>query len=220
MRWHFTSADFGIISCMKNDDVKGSDRRTRETWDAFALLRNGDAENIARSNFKTTPEARCLDNSDAIFEFVVNAIRAVRDCKAPDQISSFAACELKRILATKTWTECAKSEVAYDLPDEAFDTDDERAVLRPFIDDVWTDEYGLWRQIVVALAAFLHEAAALAKRVGSMDAARRYILAWRKVNRLDETVFEYMSQNEANGVVNAIIEATDILWADMELSHL
>ena len=76
------------------------------------------------------------------------------------------------------------------------------------------------RQIVVALAAFLREAAAFAKRVGSVDAARRYILAWRKVNRLDEAVFVYMSQREADGVVNAVAEATDILWADMELSGL
>jgi hypothetical protein len=205
---------------MKNTDMKGSDRRTRETWEAVALVRNAESENTARSNFKTTPEARCLDNSDAIFEFVADAIRAVRDGKAPDQVSAFAASELKRILATKTWTECAKYEVDYGLSDDAFDTAEESAVLRPHIDDVWTDEYGLWRQIVVALAAFLREAAAFAKRVGSVDAARRYILAWRKVNRLDEAVFEYMSQREADGVVNAIAEATDILWADMELSGL
>lgn len=202
--------DFGIICAMK----------TIETWEAVAMMRNGQSEKIACENFKTTPEAQCLANSDMIFGCIADAIRAVRDGNAPKQISPFAASELKRILATKTWTECAKYEVDGDLPAEAYDTAAESAVLRPYIDDVWTDEYGLWRQIVVALAAFLREAAAFAKRVGSVDAARRYILAWLKVNRLDEVIFEYMAQNEADRVVKAIVEATDILLADMELSGL
>ena len=52
------------------------------------------------------------------------------------------------------------------------------------------------------------------------DSARRFILAWRKIKRFEEDIFQYMSLEDARSVVDAIAEAEDILWADMELAKL
>ena len=69
-------------------------------------------------------------------------------------------------------------------------------------------------------SAFLREAAALAKKSGYIDSARKFILAWGKLNRLNMDVFVCMSQGEASAVVDSIAEAEDILWADLELAEL
>ena len=203
-----------------DDTSTNNECKTRSDWSFHAHGLSVISEEDAIAKFKKTPEAHCLDNSDVIFEVLVNAIKAVRDGSAPDRISFFASKELKRILSTKTWTECVKYDVNDGLTDEEYKTADEKTAVMPYLDDIWTDQYGVWRQIVVSLAAFLREAAALAKRVGSIDASRKFILAWRKVNRLENGIFEYMSRVEANGVVNAINDAADILWADMELAKL
>ena len=185
---------------------------TRLDWENYADFCNDEAEEKAILEFKKTPEAQCLKNADAI--------KAVRAGKAPYKISDFASNELKRVLSTKTWTECLKYDVDDDLSDAAFDTTDPEAVMSSYIDDIWTDEFGVWRQIVVALAAFLREAAAFAKKAGSIDSARKFILAWGKMHTLDLELFACMSQGEAARFVASIAEAEEILWADLELATL
>ena len=194
--------------------------QTHEEWEDFASWLGSEYETEAAEKFKETPESHYLDNVDAIFDALTIAIKTVRDGRAPLRLSDFASKELKKILAVKTWTECVKFCVNDDLTDEEYKTASSKTILDPYIDDAWTDQYGLWRQVVVALAAFLREAAALAKRVGSVDAARRFILAWRTADRFENSLFEHMSQGEANDLVDALNDAANILWADMELAKL
>ena len=211
---------FDIIWGMNDTSTANGECKTREDWALYAQALSAGSEKDAIAKFSETPEAHCLDNSDVVFEVLANAIKAVRGGTPPDRISALASRELKRILSTKTWTECLKYDASSALSDDDFRTADEETAVSPYWDDVWTSEYGTWRQIVVSLAAFLREAAAFAKRVGSIDSARRFILAWRKVGRLEDGIFEYMSQEDARSVVDAMAEAEDILWADMELAKL
>jgi len=199
---------------------KQEHHNTRGSWERYADVVNDESEKEAVSKFKKTPEAHCLDNADAIFDVIADAIKDVRASKAPYKISNFVSNELKRALSTKTWTECVKYEIDERLSDDKFATKVRGDVLMSYIDDVWTDTYGIWRQVVVALAAFLREAAAFAKKSGSIDSARKFILAWGKLNRLNMDVFVCMSQGEASAVVDSIAEAEDILWADLELAEL
>ena len=205
---------------MNDTSTTNTECKTRGDWELYANFLSMESEKEAIKDFRNTPEAHCLDNSDMIFESLADAIKAVRDSRPPNRISAFAAKELKQILSTKTWTECLKYDASSSLSDDDFLTADENKAVMPYWDDIWTDEYGTWRQIVVALAAFLREAAAFAKRVGSIDSARRFILAWRKIKRFEDDIFQYMSLEDARSVVDTIAEAEDILWADMELAKL
>ena len=205
---------------MNDTSTTNTECKTRGDRESYAQFLSMESEKEAIKDFRKTPEAHCLDNSDMIFESLADAIKAVRDNRPPNRISAFAAKELKQILSTKTWTECVKYDASSSLSDDDFLAADENKAVVPYWDDIWTDEYGTWRQIVVSLAAFLREAAAFAKRVGSIDSARRFILAWRKITRLEDDIFQYMSLEDARSVVDAIAEAEDILWADMELAKL
>jgi len=211
---------FGIIWTMNDTATTSTECKNREYWTLCAKVLSMESEKEAIKNFRETPEAQCLDNSDMIFEALADAIKSVRDSRPPNRISAFAAKELKQILSTKTWTECLKFDANSSLSDDEFLSADEKKAVLPYWDDIWTDEYGTWRQIVVSLAAFLREAAAFAKRVGSIDSARKFILAWLKVNRFEKDIFGCMSQEDACSVVDAIAEAEDILLADMELAKL
>ena len=192
----------------------------REDWGYVAEWASGTVEMETAKEFKNSPEAQRLANSDAILDYIAEAIKSLRDEKVPPQMPYFVASELTSLLCTKMWTECEKYTIKSGLADDAFDTNDGSKILDTCYGDVWTDEYGLWRQIVVALAAFLREAAAFAKKSGSIDAARKFILGWRHVNRLDERIFVYMTKNEANSALASVSEAMDILWADAELAKL
>lgn len=192
----------------------------REDWEYIAEWASETAKSEAADEFRNSPEARRLANSDAIFNYIAESIKSIRDDKPPAPMPSFIASELTALLSTKMWTECEQYMIKNGLPDDAFDTSDGSKILDTYYGDVWTDEYALWRQIVVALAAFLREAAAFAKKSGSMDAARKLILTWRYVNRLDDSIYVYMSKQESNAVMITIREAIDILWADAELAKL
>lgn len=179
------------------------------------------AESEAIAQFRDSDEAKCVKNADAIFTALAEAVVRVRKGKTPKPLSNFIAREIATLLSSKTWVEY--EGWYFENPDKVnYDTDDINKVAKRCWLDVTTDEYGIWEQVVQTLATFLREAAAFAKRIGSLDAARRYMIAKRYVGRLEDgpPTFDYLSRNDAEIVVRHIVEADDFLWADFELARL
>lgn len=200
---------------MGNEQVTRRDR-----LEAEVLNIGYEAEDKAIEAFRKSEAALCVANADAIFNALAEAIKAVRGGSAPNPLSVFISREIERLLATKTWVECVKYSLRDNLSEEDMASKDLNRIATSSWAEVWTDEYGLWCQVVMTLATFLRDAAALARRVGSLDAARRYMIAWRYVNRVDATDFDYLGARDAATVVKCVAEANDFLWADLALEGL
>ena len=100
---------------MNDTSTTNTECKTRGDWELYANFLSMESEKEAIKDFRNTPEAHCLDDSDMIFESLADAIKAVRDNRPPNRISAVAARELKRILSTKTWTECVKYDASSSL---------------------------------------------------------------------------------------------------------
>ena len=77
----------------------------REDWEYVAEWASGTVEMETAKEFKNSPEAQRLANSDAILDYIAEAIKSLRDEKVPPQMPYFVASELTSLLCTKMWTE-------------------------------------------------------------------------------------------------------------------
>lgn len=209
---------------MENETIDNGesdyDISPRELWESRVEYLNEQSEEKAIADFNKTDAAKCLDNADMIFEVLNDATIDVRNGRVPAPFGDFFRSELVNVLSTETWTWAVEYELKYELPEEAFETEDQEAVADEAWVEVWTDAYGTAVQVFVALAAFLKEAAAFAKGAGCVDAARPYITAWEYVHKIEDGMFKVLSQGDAQYVVECIFQANQVLRADFELAKL
>ena len=87
--------------------------------------------------------------------------------------------------------------------------------------EAWTDEFGLWENLVKALGEYLYMAATVAKAANS-TAARLYLRAWQILQERSarEKGFYELRPEEAQRLVNLETVAYDRLWVDMQLAAL
>jgi hypothetical protein len=80
----------------------------REDWEYVAEWASGTVEMETAKEFKNSPEAQRLANSDAILDYIAEAIKSLRDEKVPPQMPYFVASEITSLL-------CIKIPPAYDM---------------------------------------------------------------------------------------------------------
>lgn len=210
---------------MRISEIATTENKTREDWKAFVKWANDKAESDAIEEFKSSPAASRLRSVDSIFGYIAMWIKSIRAGNAPEPMRYDIADEIALILSTPMWTEC---ECCYfkdaftnnPLPDEVLASGDPKAVLNFGTAQLWTEPYGLFCQMAVALADYLREAAAFAKSLGFADVALKFLVAWRRVHPLCGECYWCLDWGVAEDLLAKIRDASDLLWAEMEFARL
>ena len=198
---------------------------TKEDAARLAEERNAPLEKAARKKYAKGPIPKMRDEIVYIANCVLKNLKSVRAGSAPDALGSYTLDSLARILSTRTWLQFDGWSVD-DLHDmdnpEAIDMDPEDVLVEAPV-SAWTDEYGEWDKLVIALQKYVYEAATFAKSLNSTS-ARLYMRAWLTLDDEDETfgIYPYVAYvpEDALKVVRLLRVAEERLRVDAALAAL
>ena len=199
-----------------------------ETKDAAAKLaeeRNAPLEEAARKKYAKGPIPKMRDGIVYLANRILHNLKSVREGSAPDALGAFTLDSLARILSTRTWLEfdgwSADDLIDMDNPETVIMDPEDVLVHAPVV--AWTDEYGEWDKLTIALQKYVYEAAVFAKSLNS-TAARLYMRAWLTLNNEDDPfgILPYIAYDpeDALKVVRLLRVAEERLHVDAALAAL
>ncbi|MBO7482881.1 MAG: hypothetical protein J6U17_03210 [Kiritimatiellae bacterium] len=184
---------------------------------------NDRCEAKAQEKFAKGPVPKMEWMINHLLEAILERIAAVRSGTAPDELGSYLADELARVLATKTYCEYEGLSLDEELVAKADCAVSYKEVASECTVLAWTPTFGLWRRLLAALGEYLREAAVFAKSVNaSSTAARMFLRAMRLVGRIDARSRDYGEawESEAIAIVRLERVASERLWVDAQFAAL
>ena len=198
---------------------------TRKEAERLAKERNAPLEKAARKKYAKGPIPKMRDGIVYVANQILQNLKAVREGSAPDALGSYTLDSLARILSTRTWLKFdgwGVDDFRYMNDPEVVDMEPEDVVAEEQV-LAWTDEYGEWDKLTIALQEYVYEAAVFAKSLNS-TAARLYMRAWMTLDYEDDLFgrIPYVAYDpeDALKVVRLLRVAEERLRVDAALAAL